>query len=290
MAALAKELGITQSTLTNIQNATRSASPDLIRKIERLAPKIEGGSILGAQVLLEAGGDVEQSLNIGKRLEDAYRERLQELQSAEERMSVDIRAAVKNFGAMGKDDVFIFISATQQPFEMNPNETVLKAALLNAIRRGSFFIYLRPVKEHLKRLAHFLDVELEFESFKATLFSSLSAAERQSCADRLVLVQAKDVPLFVVPDFKWDIFYSDHIETPCKSLASAGVTAGADPESAAHIRVPLSVDSTKCVLFEVAKAISQRSSGRGRDKLPRRVIERLVESAMELKIRERGRR
>ncbi len=51
MAALAKELDVTQSTLTNIQSATRSASPELIKKIERLAPKIEGGSILGAQAL-----------------------------------------------------------------------------------------------------------------------------------------------------------------------------------------------------------------------------------------------
>jgi transcriptional regulator with XRE-family HTH domain len=44
MAALAKKLGVTQSPLTNIQSATRSASPELIEKIEQLAPKIEDGS------------------------------------------------------------------------------------------------------------------------------------------------------------------------------------------------------------------------------------------------------
>jgi hypothetical protein len=51
MAALAKELGVTQSTLTNILSAARSASPELIRRIEQLAPRIEDGSILGAQAL-----------------------------------------------------------------------------------------------------------------------------------------------------------------------------------------------------------------------------------------------
>jgi hypothetical protein len=69
MAALAKQLGIKQSTLTNIQSATRSASPELIKKIERLAPRIENGSILGAQAL-SRGADVkvEQSHSIGERL------------------------------------------------------------------------------------------------------------------------------------------------------------------------------------------------------------------------------
>src|SRR5215467_13373002 len=138
MAALAKELGVTQSTLTNILSAVRSASPELIRKIEQLAPKIEEGSILGAQAL-SRGSDVDlrQPLNIGERLKEAYRERLQELQSSEERASKNIREVARNFDSMGSDDVFIFISATQQPFEMNPNETVLKRAILNAIQRKS---------------------------------------------------------------------------------------------------------------------------------------------------------
>src|SRR6266481_4814653 len=174
MAALAKELGITQSTLTNIQSATRSASPELIKKIERLAPKIEGGSILGAQAVSRgANVNLEESHSIGERLKEAYRERLQELQSAEEMTSKNIREVARNFDSMGGDDVFIFVSTTQQPFEMNPNETTLKPAILNAIRRKSFFIYLRPANEHLKRLDYFFDVELEFERFKATLFSGL---------------------------------------------------------------------------------------------------------------------
>jgi transcriptional regulator with XRE-family HTH domain len=146
MAALAKELGITQSTLTNIQSATRSASPELIKKIEQLAPKIEDGSILGARALSRGSDANPEQLNIGERLKEAYRERLQELQSFEEMTSKNIREAVRNFDSMGSDDVFIFVSATQQPFEMNPNETTLKSAILNAIRRKSFFIYLRPTK------------------------------------------------------------------------------------------------------------------------------------------------
>jgi transcriptional regulator with XRE-family HTH domain len=282
MAALAKELGVTQSTLTNVLSAARSASPELIRKIEQLAPKIEDGSILGAHAL-SRGSDVElgQPLNIGERLKEAYRERLQELQSSEEMTSKNIKGLVRNFESMGSDDVFIYVSAIEQPFEMNPNETDLKRAILNAIRRKSFFIYLRPTKESLKRLDYFVDIESEFANFKATLFSGLSEGERKSFAGHLVLIQADGVPLFVAPDFKWEIFYGDSVNTTTlKALAATLVAAGTDPNSSgAHIFVPLSANSTKRVLFEVVRAIWQvNSSRRGRGKIPERVIARLVKS------------
>src|SRR5450631_3036180 len=282
MAALAKELGTAQSTLTNIQSATRSASPELIKKIERLAPKIEGGSILGAQALSRrADVNPEEPHGIGERLKEAYRERLQELQSSEERTSKNISEVAKSFDSMDSDDVFIFISATRQPFEMDPNETTLKPAILNAIRRKSFFIYLRPTREYLKRLNYFVDIELEFENFKATLFSDLSNEEKDAYASHLVLIQAEHVPLFVLPDFKWDIIYSDRIEAPQKALIGALIAAGTDPNSSgADIRIPLSVPSTKRVLFEVVKAIWQANSGRrGRNKVPKKIVTRLVESA-----------
>jgi len=282
MAALAKELGITQSTLTNIQSTSRSASPELIKKIEQLAPKIGDGSILGAQAL--SGGahiDREQPFNIGERLKGAHRERLQELQSSEERTSKNIREVARNFDSMGSDDVFIFVSAIRQPFEMDPDETMLKPAILNAIRRKSFFIYLRPTREHLKRLDYFVDIESEFENFKATLFSSLSKEEKAAYASHLVLIQAEHVPLFVLPDVKWDIFYSDRIDVPQKALAGALVAAGTDPSSSgADIRIPLSVASTKRVLFEVARAIWKANAGRrGHGKVPNKVVRRLMESA-----------
>jgi transcriptional regulator with XRE-family HTH domain len=281
MAALAKELGITQSTLTNIQSAKRSASRELIRKIEGLAPKIGDGSILGAQALpLGEGVDHEEPHSIGERLKEANRERLQELQSSEERTSKNIREVAKSFDSMDSDDVFIFISATRQPFEMDPNETILKAAILNAIRRKSFFIYLRPTREYLKRLDYFVDIESEFENFKATLFSGLSKEEKDAYASHLVLIQAEHVPLFVVPDFKWDIFYSDRIDVPQKALAGTAVAAGDPSSSGADIRIPLSVASTKGVLFEAARAIWKVNSGRRRHgKVPNKVIARLMESA-----------
>ncbi len=240
MAALARELGITQATLTNIQNATRSASRDLIEKIERLAPKIEDGSILGAQALSRGEG-----VDLGAQLKEAYRERLQELQSSEERTSKNVREVAKSFDSMGSDDVFIFVSAIRQPFEMDPDETILKPAILNAIRRKSFFIYLRPTREYLKRLDYFVDIESEFENFKG------------------------------------DIFYSDRIDVPQKALAGALVAAGTDPSSSgADIRIPLSVASTKRVLFEVARAIWKVNAGRrGHGKVPNKVVRRLMESA-----------
>ncbi len=194
--------------------------------------------------------------------------------------SKNVGEAAKNFDSMGSNDVFIFVSAIQQPFEMNLNETRLKPAILNAIRRKSFFIYLRPAKEYLKRLDYFVDIESEFENFKATLFSGLSKEEKDAYAGHLVLIQAEHVPLFVLPDFKWEVFYSDSIDTPHNALAGALVTAGTDPDhSGAHVRVPLSANSTKRVLFEVVKAIWQVNSGRrGHGKIPNKVIARLVES------------
>jgi transcriptional regulator with XRE-family HTH domain len=281
MAALAKELGVTQSTLTNILSTKRSASPDLIKKIEQLAPRIEEGSILGAQAL-SRGSDVdsEPPFNIGEQLKEAYRDRLLELQSSEERASKNIREVARNFDSMDSDDVFVFISATQQPFEMNPNDTVLKPAILNAIRRKAFFIYLRPTKEHLRRLDYFVDIELEFANFKATLFSDLSEGERKSCSGHLVLIQADSIPLFVLPDMKLDIFYSDRIETPHKAFAGALLVAGTDPNSGADVRIPLSAASTKCFLFEAVRAIWQANSGRQRHgKVPSKVMARLVASA-----------
>lgn len=281
MAALAKELGITQSTLTNIQSAKRSAGRELISKIERLAPKIEDGSILGAQALSRAEGvDLEEPHSIGERLKEADRERLQELQSFEEKTSKNIGEVAKNFDSMGSDDVFIYISATRQPFEMDPNEKILKLAILNAIRRKSFFIYLRPTTEYLRRLDYFVDIESEFENFKATLFSGLSKKEKDAYACHLVLIQAEHVPLFVVPDFKWDIFYSDRIDAPQKALAGTLVAAGDPSSSGADVRIPLSVASTKGILLEAARAIWKVNSGRrGHNKVPNEVIDRLVESA-----------
>jgi hypothetical protein len=282
MAALAKKLGVAHATLTNIQSVARSASPELIKKIERLAPKIEGGAILGAQALSrEADVNPAASHSIGERLKEAYRERLQELQSSEEMTNKNIGEVAKHFDSMSGDDIFIFVSATQRPFEMSPNEAVLRPAIVNAIRRKSFFIYLRPTKEYLNRLEYFVDIESEFESFKAALFSGLSKEEKDAYAGHLVLVQAEHVPLFVVPDFKWEIFYSDSIDAPHKTLAGALVTAGPDPSSSgALVRVPLSADSTKGVFLEVVKAISQVNSGRrAHDKIPKKIIARLVESA-----------
>lgn len=282
MAELAKKLGIPQSTLTNILSARRSASADLIEKIERLAQNIQGGSILAAEALAREGdGHPEASRSIGARLEEADRERLQELQSSEELISKNISEVVRNFDSLGSNDVFIFVAAIEPPFEMNPKQTTLRQSIGNAIRRGAFFIYLRPTIEYLRSLDYFVDVESEFESFKAALFSGFSREENDAYAGHLVLIQAAGLPLFILPDFKWQIFHSHSIHNLHNARAEALVTAGSDPSSSgAHVRVPLSVDSTKRLFFEAVKAIWQVSSGRrGHGKIPGKVIARLVESA-----------
>jgi hypothetical protein len=67
---------------------------------------------------------------------------------------------------------------------------------------------------------------------------------------------------------------------PQKALAGTAVAAGDPSSSGADIRIPLSVASTKGVLFEAARAIWKVNSGRrGHGKVPNKVIARLVESA-----------
>lgn len=276
MAELAKKLDVTPSTLTNIRSANRSASPELIDKIKRLAPAVEDAAILGAQAasnFLQSGGD--EGRHVAERVARAYREQTQKLQGLEEE-AANIRDLAETFKAMDNGDVFVYLSATRRPLEMDPDETALKDAIAKAIQRGAFFLYLRPTRGYLRRVGDFVDIEEEFDVFKTKVLSRLSGDATKPHWRRLLLVQADGNPLFVVPDFKWELFYSDKIDTPHKALAGALIATGNGP----NFRIPLSSSSTKRILYEVAKTLHKANPDlREKDKVPDEVITRLKESA-----------
>lgn len=281
MASLAKKLAVTQSTLTNIQSGKRSASPELIEKISKLAPAVEDGSILGADAVGHPDEPKANTREIGKRLHEDQRQQIQELQGLEEQPPQNIKDIARNFEAMDKDDVFVYLSAIRSPLEMDPDEPSLKPAIAGAILRRAFFIYLRPTKAHLKSLGNYVDVHAEFDEFKRTVFENIAPDQRRSFWRHLLLIQADGNPLFALPDFKWELFFSDRIDAPYKVAANALVAAGRPPSHPGlNIRIPLSTTASKRVLFEVAKTICLANPTlKELDQMPFDVVARLKESA-----------
>jgi transcriptional regulator with XRE-family HTH domain len=284
MAALAKRLEVTQSTLTNIQSGSRSASPDLVEKIRRLAPGVEGGSILlGSEpnVPLQNPSDQEHPVGLGERLVQAQRERIQELLGFEEEQAKNIGEVARSFDAMDRDDIFVYLSAIRRPLEMDPNETMLKRSIANAILRQAFFLYLRPTRAYLRTVGDYTDVRAEFDDFREEVLRMLAADARQSFGKQLILIQADGNPLFVVPNFKWELFYSERIDLPYKAIAGALIATGHSPNfSGPNLRIPLSSTDTKRVLLEVARTICSVSRNiENSDPIPLDIVARLKTSA-----------
>ena len=282
MAALAKRLKVTQSTLSNIQSGVRSAGPELLDKIRKLAPGVEGSSVLAAEAIArlpEPASEVRQSL--GERLAWGQLERIQELQGLEEALATNVKETARNFDAMDRDDVFIYLSAIKRPLEMDPDETELKTSIANAIRRGGFLFYLRPTKAFLASVGDYVDVHTEFDNFRQSVFTILSADTEAVFRKQLLLIQADGNPLFAVPDFKWQLFYSDRISEPHKAMAGALIAAGHGPHTRGlEIRVPLSTTTTKRILFEVAKTIHLTNPNlKEADRVPAAIVGRLKDSA-----------
>jgi hypothetical protein len=280
MAALARKLAVTHATLTNVQSGSRSASAELIEKISKLAPAVEDGSILGAGAMAHLDEPRKEHIReIGKRLDQDQRERVQVLRGLEEQQAHVIGEIARNFEAMDKDDVFVYLSAIRRPLEMDPDEGVLKRAITTAVLRRAFFIYLRPTRTYLESLHYFVDVRKEFDRFKMVVFENVE--ERQLLWRHLLLIQAEGNPLFALPDFKWDLFFSDRMDTPYKAAADALVAAGHYPNHlGVNFRIPLSATTTKRVLFEVTKTIYLTNPTlEESDRVPIDIVARLKESA-----------
>jgi hypothetical protein len=187
-----------------------------------------------------------------------------------------------NFDAMGKDDVFIYLSAIMRPLEMDPDETELKVSIARAMLRDAYFVYIRPAKAYLKAVSDFVDIPAEFEAFKDQVLSIVSAHREPlsppetSFNKQLRLVQADEHPLFVAPDFKWELFYSERIDVPYKTIAGALVATMNGP----NIRIYLSPRATKRVLFEVAKTLYVLNPALAEaERVPDDIIRRLKASA-----------
>jgi hypothetical protein len=162
---------------------------------------------------------------------------------------------------------------------MDPDERVLKRAIATAVLRRAFFIYLRPTRTHLESLHYFVDVRKEFDRFKTMVFENVE--QRQLLWRHLLLIQAEGNPLFALPDFKWDLFFSDRMDTPYKAAAGALVAAGHYANHpGVNFRIPLSATTTKRVLFEVTKTIYLTNPTlEESDRVPIDVVARLKENA-----------
>jgi hypothetical protein len=184
---------------------------------------------------------------------------------------------------LDKDDVFIYLSAVTRPLEMDPDETKLKRSIANAVQRQAFLLYLRPTKAYLQSAGNFVDIAAEFASFQTDVLSNISNLKsiQDKYRQRLMLIQIDANPLFALPDFKWELFYSDKIDVPYKAAAGALVVSGAGLyHSGPHIRIPLSVTATKRVLFELTKTIYLANATlRNFDRIPLDIVTRLKDSA-----------
>jgi len=285
MAALAKRLGVSQSTLTNIQNGNRSAGPELVEKIGRMAPGVDGSACLAAEAIEklaeEFGGG---RLSIGQRIIQDYNRRIEKLLGLDEDPRTNIEEIRLDFEALGEDDVFIYLSATKQPLEMDREAPELRMSIASAIERRAFFLYLRPTQTLLRKAAgnYWEDIPAEFAKFKDEVLSNISKEKRRPNDDqRLRLIETDRNPLFALPDFKWELFLSDTFETPYKAAAGALVSSGLTQHKAGpNIRIRLSTVSTRRILFEVVKTIVlENKRFASHDRLPVELLTRLKASA-----------
>jgi transcriptional regulator with XRE-family HTH domain len=284
MAALAKKLDVSQSALTNIQNGNRSAGPALIEKIKRLAPGVDGSAWLAAEAIeILAEESAGRPLSIGKRIAEDYGGRIAKLQGLQDAPDANIDGIRRDFDAMGKDDVFIYLSGTRPPLEMHREITVLRRSIANAIQRQAFFLYLRPTQTYLRKAHNFEDIPAEFAVFKKEVLSIISNEEsvQDEYRERLLLIQTDRNPLFALPDFKWELFLSNTFDTPYKAVAGALVASGRPPlEEGPEIPIPLSAATTRRILFELAKTIYLENGDLlFPDRVPVELVTRLKESA-----------
>jgi transcriptional regulator with XRE-family HTH domain len=280
MVDLARELGVDQSTLTNIQSGKRSASPELIEKIRKLAPKVGNRiKILSAEPDDGVGPSAEVPPPIEQRLDQDRVQRINALRAVEEDEQANIEAISGYFDALNKGDVFIYMSALETPLEMRPQGTALLGPIASAIQREAVFLYLMPTKEYLQSIEaasmeKYIDIARVFVDFEKNILLKISNEDiHEECRSRLRLlrIQIKENPFFALPDFKWDLFLSK------RGKAKASMLVASDGP---RIRMPASEFSTRTFLFEIAETIFKANRNLpDSDRVPRDVVSHLIESA-----------
>jgi hypothetical protein len=173
---------------------------------------------------------------------------------------------------------------------MVPKEKKLTKAIAKAIQRGAFFLYLTPTKEYLRRGGEYVDFSALFVDFKSEVLSNISDEDvRVQYHQRLLLIQTDKNSLFVLPDFKWELFHRNTIDVDHKAAAGALVACGQisndqDPK----VLISLPPTSTKRILFEIAETICLVNPGLpASDPVPDDIVTRLKECA-ELAMRHSG--
>lgn len=136
------------------------------------------------------------------------------LQRVVEDDNTNIDNICRNFDALNKGDVFIYVSARTPPIEWEkPKATALHSAIASAIQREAFFLYLMPTTQYLQNIENwnFSDYQAQFAAFKDLIESNISEEKRGQCRSRLLLIQTDASPYFDLPDFKWELFYSEDL-------------------------------------------------------------------------------
>ena len=284
MTELALRLDSSVGFLTNVRAGRRSFGAGLIKKTKNLVPDVPNIDVLAKNALDNPNKPIlDARPSIGKRLIQYQGQRLDTLRKAQND-HLNIENILQNFDALNTNDVFAYISAKTPPLEMKKGQdkSKLKEAIAGAIQRQAFLLYLVPteknpfVKDYINYTPLFKDFKDEIREIVGATISDKSLQDQ--CVQRLLLIQTDEIVLFKFPNFKWDLFFSDTIDTPYK--AKAGVLAAAglaemENEDVVGTPTPLSDEETKTVLFEVARAVYLADP----DRVPPDIVKRLKDSA-----------
>lgn len=161
------------------------------------------------------------------------------------------------FASMGKDDVFVYLAATELPYEWG--EPSLTADIANAIAHGSHFVYVcldGKIVSSLKRsgLSNVVDEETFDENFKlfrqALLLTGVSEEQFSGSVHKILNASC---PAFLAPKHKYVLFIPARQISQRKALALFPVGARGTPYD---LHVPL-VDTVAQHFYQVIWSVAQ---------------------------------
>ncbi len=74
------------------------------------------------------------------------------LKAKEHEAYENIRGVADVFSALDKGDIFVYVSGTVDPFEVRPEDKILRPIMADAIARGASFLYVRPTDKISERI------------------------------------------------------------------------------------------------------------------------------------------
>lgn len=133
------------------------------------------------------------------------------------------------FGAMAENDVFVFWSVDQLPFEMRPENGLIRREIANALEKGAYFVYMHPSSDLLGELetdsgisdlrseGSFNKIFDEFKNELCALHRDARGAEER-VASHVVKVRAAG-PAFAAPTHRFVLFIPNNPESGPRGFA-----------------------------------------------------------------------